>query len=55
MEIISDTKRTLTLFDREGSQLQNTIFQQSPPLLCILASDQQEPACCTHKFLHQWK
>ena len=34
------TKSTIILFDRENSQLQNTIFQQ-------------EPACCACASLHQ--
>ena len=32
METTADTKSTITLFDRANCQLQNTIFQQSPPL-----------------------
>ena len=38
METTTDTKRTITLFDRANCQLQNTIFQHSHHhLLCIFA------------------
>jgi len=32
MKTTTDKKSTGTLFERANSQLQNTIFQQSPPL-----------------------
>ena len=43
MEITTDTKNAITLFDRANSQLQNTVFQRSHHhLLCIFASNEQE-------------
>ena len=45
-----DTKSTITLFDRANSQLQNTTFQHSHHhQLYIFTSNEQEPACHTHK------
>jgi len=50
METTTDTKGTITLFDRTNSQLQNTLFQHSHHhQLCIFTSCEQEPACCTLK------
>ena len=50
------TKSTRTLFDRANSQLQNTVFQYiNHYYLCIFASYEQEPACCTRKNLHPWR
>ena len=49
------TKKTTTPFDRENSQVQNTIFQHSQHRsLCIFTRHEQEPACHGHKNLHQW-
>jgi hypothetical protein len=38
METIIDTKRTITLYDRANSYLQNTIFRHSHHWLCTFAS-----------------
>ena len=47
---------TIKLFDRENSQLQNTVFQHSHhQWLYIFSSDEEEPARHAHKDLHQWK
>ena len=54
LETTAATKNTITLFDRANSQLQNTVFQRSHHhLLCIFASNEQEPACCARNYLHQ--
>ena len=56
METTADSKSIITLFDRENSQLQNTIFQHNHHYkLSIFASSEQEHAYCTHKNLHQWE
>ena len=53
METTTNTKSTITLFDRANSRLQNTIFQHSHQYyLCPFASNEQDPPCCTHKNLH---
>ena len=54
METTTDTKSTITRFYRAYSQLQNSIFQHSHHhQLCILSTDEQEPACCSCQNLHQ--
>ena len=56
LELQSKQKSTITLFDRANSQLQKTTFQQSyHHFVCIFASDKQEPACCAHISLYQWR
>jgi len=54
MENTTDTKSTITLFDREDYQIQNTTFQ---PIhhheLCIFTSNELEPACCICANLYQ--
>ena len=62
MENTTDTKSTTTLFDRANSQLQNTIFQQSPPLAmhfhqwwtraCMLHSSKSAAEEMTHCHCH---
>jgi len=53
METTKDTKSTITLLDRENSQLQKTIFQHSQHhQLCIFNSYEQEPSCHTHEDLY---
>ena len=48
METKTDTKNTITLFDRANSQLLNTIFQHYyHHYLCIFARNEQEPKSCT--------
>ena len=39
-------KDTITQFERANSQLENTVFQQSPPLVCIFTSDEKEQYTC---------
>ena len=51
METTTDTKSTITVFDRPDSQLQATVFQQS--WLTMHYPRKQKPAWCTHKNLHQ--
>ena len=54
METTRDTRSPITLFDRANSQLQNTTFQRSHHhQLYIFTSNEQEPACHTHKNFHQ--
>ena len=56
METPTDTKRTVMLFNRGKSQLQNTAFQQSRHYeLCNFASNEQEPSCCACKSLRLWR
>ena len=51
MKAKTDTKSTITLFDRANLQLQNTVFPHSHQHgLCIFNSDVQEPACCSIKI-----
>lgn len=53
MEMRTNTKNTVTLFDSENSQLQNTLSTESPTLgVHIHFSDQEECACCASKNLH---
>ena len=53
MKTTTDIKST-TWFDCANSQLQNTIFPHTHQHeLCTFASDEQEPACHTHKNLYQ--
>ena len=52
MENTTDTKSTITLFNRANSHLQNTVFQHSHHHhLCIFSSDEQK----IHRSLHQWR
>ena len=54
METTTDTKSTITLVDRENSQLQKAVFQHSHHHeLCILTNNEQEPERSTSKNLHQ--
>ena len=54
METITDSKSTITLFDRANSQPSNAIFQQSHHNeLCIFTTDKEPvPYSCN---LHQWR
>ena len=53
METATDINCMITLFDRANYQPQNTIFQHNlQHYLCIFVSNEQEPACNTHKNLH---
>jgi len=45
METTTDTKSTITPFDRATSQLQKTFFDLVTTSNCIFASDEQEAAC----------
>ena len=56
METTTDTKSAIIVFARTNSQLQNSTFQHSYHYyLCILTSNEQEPACCTLKiFMAVW-
>jgi len=49
MEITTDKKSTITLFDRANSELQNTFQHRHHHCICIFAIDDQEPACYTQK------
>jgi len=49
-----NTKSIVTLLNRANSQPQSTPSQHSHHhLLCIFTNNEQEPACCTQKILHQ--
>ena len=37
----------------QGLSYRKNIFQHSHHQLCIFMNDEQEPACCSHKNLHQ--
>lgn len=54
MKIMTATKRK---FGKLNSWSQNTVFQQFSHhhYLCTFTSNQQEPACCVPKILHQWR
>lgn len=53
ISIENTTKSTITLYDRANCQLQNTIFQESHHHhICILNSNEQEPACHPCKIVH---
>lgn len=59
METTTDTKCSITLFDKSNSQIHNTIFQSSPLVLFAMnrvlssVSNEQEPTYYPHKNLHQ--
>ena len=47
---------TVTLFVKANPQLQNSVFEHSlHHEQSSFASDEQEPSCCIHRNLHQWK
>ena len=54
MEITTDTRSSITILDRASFNLQNTILQHSHHYKqCNFTKNKQEPACHTHKNLHQ--
>ena len=53
METTTNTKSTITLFNRTNSQLQNILFWQSPLLTVHFCSNGQEPAWCVRNTLYQ--
>mgnify|MGYP001854630505 FL=1 len=57
MKTSTDRKRTIRLFDRGNSHLQNTIFQYSHyHKLCIFTNNEQEHAChtCNTRHKQRW-
>ena len=53
METAADTKSIATAFDREISQLQNTIFQYSHHLLAVDRMDGQNGQQWTEAYMPQ--
>jgi hypothetical protein len=53
-ETTTDKRCIIKPLDRTSFQLPNIIIPYSRHYwLCIFASDEQDPACCTHKNMHQ--
>jgi len=56
MEITTDTKSIIVLFDRANSQLQNIFFNIVTTISYTFSTnDEQEPACHGHQTPHQWR
>ena len=51
METARDTKSKRTLFDRANSIFKHSHHNE----LCIFTSVEEDPACCAHKNLHQYR